>query len=337
MKYRSRLTRKLAGFVVVSFFISSETFAQQPSKSQDPVSQDPLVWLNMIAKSVKETDFAGTYIHQYGNRVDTARITHVADDTGIHEKLETLDGERREIIRKNDEIACYIPESKTIKMDRKKVRRFFPGLITNVPSIVENYIAKLGTIDRVAGFDCQQIILNPKDNFRFAHRFCAELNSGLLLRASMLTEKAEILEQFVFTQIALGIAIHPDQVKSSYLDKKGTWQVDKTGLAESKLGDTGWYVKALPPGFKKMVEVKRTMTGKSDPVIQQIYSDGLASISVFIEAGTDKQTGIIQQGNYTLYVRPLESRPFTVKVLGEVPNVSLQQIANSVATKAGSP
>lgn len=333
-------SKKLASFVVAGIFISSETFAQQPSKSQEGMSQDPLVWLNMIARSVKEADFTGIYIHQYGHKVDTARITHLSDESGEQEKLETLDGLSREIIRKNEEVTCYIPEAKLVRIDRKKDRKFFPGLISNVSSILENYIAKLGGVDRVAGFDCQQILLNPKDNLRFAHRFCAELNSGLLLRATMLTDKSEIIEQFVFTQISLATPttpIHPDQLKPTYSTKNTGWQVEKAPFNDSK-PDSGWYVKSLPPGFKKLTEVKRTMSGKTDPVVQQIYSDGLASVSVFIESGTDKQSGMIQQGSYTIFVRPLqESKPFTVKVLGEVPNVSLQRIGNSVADKSVSP
>ncbi len=331
-------SQKLAGFVVVSLFISCDAFAQQSTKLRENSSQDPVAWLNMIAKAVKATDFSGTYIHQYGRKVDTARITHVVDESGEQEKLETLDGPPREVLRKNDDITCVIPQTKTIKMYRKNVRKIFPGLVSDVPSIIENYFAKLGGIERVAGFDCQQILLNPKDSFRFAHRFCAELNSGLLLRASMLNDKSDVLEQFVFTQIAIASPSAPisrDLVKSNYADsnKKPGWKVDDTGLQEVKSNESEWYLKGAPSGFKKIIEVRRAMSGKTDPVIQQIYSDGLASVSVFIESGTDKQQGLIRQGIYNLYVRSLDSSPFTVKVLGEVPNISLRQIGNSITNK----
>lgn len=296
--------------------------------------QDPVAWLNKIVKSGAEVTFSGTYVHQYGSRMETSRVTHVVDDAGEQEKLETLDGRPREIIRKNDDIVCYIPDAKVVKLDRKGARRFFPGLLSNVSDITENYSAKLGDVDRVAGFDCQVIVLDPKDGFRFGHRFCAELNSGLLMRAIMVSDKMEVLEQFTFTQLVMGSKVNPDLLKSTWADKRGVWQTDSSALQESPAVDSGWYVQSLPSGFRKILEVKRQMSGKPDPVIQQIYSDGLASVSVFIETAQPNekmQAGLVQQGNYNLFIRPVPDQPFSVKVLGEVPRASLQQIGNSIA------
>lgn len=315
---------------------AGEALCAESSKSQEASSQDAVGWLNRIASSAAEKTFSGIYIHQYGSRMETSRVTHVVDESGEQEKLETLDGPLREIIRKNDEITCYIPDAKLMRIDRKRARKFFPALLSNVPNIVENYSAKLGSVDRVAGFDCQVVILEPKDNLRFGHQFCAETNTGLLLRATMLSDKTDVLEQFAFTQLAIGTSINRDLLKPSYSDKKGGWQTDKSALKEARQLDSGWNVKLLPSGFKKILEVKRSMSGHSEPVIQQIYSDGLASVSVFIEStkpGDKVHTGLIQQGNYNLYVRPLDDQSYSVKVLGEVPRMALQQIGNSLVNQ----
>jgi len=331
MKLRSLIVIAAVGVLPVG-----EVLCAENSKPQDGSIQDAVNWLNRIAGSATEKTFSGIYIHQYGSRMETSRVTHMVDDSGEQEKLETLDGPPREIIRKNDEITCYIPDAKLMRVDRKRARKFFPGLLSNVPNIVENYSAKLGGIDRVAGFDCQVIILDPKDNFRFGHQFCAEMNTGLLLRATMLSDKTDVLEQFAFTQLAIGGPVNRDLLKSSYGDKKGGWQTDKSALKEGRQVDSGWSAKSLPSGFKKILEIKRTMSGHSEPVIHQIYSDGLASVSVFIEStkpGDKVHTGLIQQGNYNLYVRPLEDQPYSVKVLGEVPRTALQQIGNSLVNQ----
>lgn len=308
----------------------------QTAKTQEARAQDALTWLNRMVKSGVEGTFAGTYIHQYGSRMETSRVTHLMDDTGEHEKLETLDGRPREIVRKNDDIICYIPDAKVMKYDRKRGRKFFPVLISNVSDITENYSARLGDVDRVAGYDCQVIILDPKDGFRFGHRFCAELTSGLLLRATMVSDKMEVLEQFAFTQLVMGSGVNRENLKPTWSDKKGGWQTDRSALQDSPNVDSGWYVKSLPSGFKKILEVKRQMPGKPDPVIQQIYSDGLASVSVFIEnaqPGEKPQAGLVQQGNYNLFIRSVPDQAFSVKVLGEVPRESLQQIGNSLASR----
>ncbi|MES2355464.1 MAG: MucB/RseB C-terminal domain-containing protein [Pseudomonadota bacterium] len=347
MKFRTWLVVVIVSGLPVTKILAEGAKSQKPSEAVSQESQncpsenrpqDGIAWLNRIAKSTIETAFSGTYIHHYGPRMETSRITHIADEAGEQEKLETLDGPLREIIRKNDELICYFPDAKLMKLDRKRARKFFPALISDVAAIKENYTAKLDGIDRVAGFDCQVVIVDPKDNLRFAHRFCAEVNSGLLLSATVLSERGDPVEQFAFTQVVIGNSVSRDLLKSTYADnyKKNGWQTDKSALQEPRSTDSGWYVKSLPPGFKKIAEVKRNMPGRIEPVIQQVYSDGLASVSTFIEttqAGDKQHAGLLQQGSYNLYVRPLEDRSFTVKVLGEVPRASLQQIGNSLTNR----
>jgi len=45
------------------------------------------------------------------------------------EKLEVPDGAPREIPRTKDETRCYLPESRTIKVDRRSDPRSFPALL----------------------------------------------------------------------------------------------------------------------------------------------------------------------------------------------------------------
>lgn len=329
---------KFGGWIVVALTSALQAGGAlaQGATAPDAASQDAIAWLNKIVKSGAETTFSGTYIHQYGNRTETSRVTHVVDDAGEHEKLETLDGRPREIIRTNDEIICYIPDAKTMKVDRKRARKFFPALLSNVSDITENYSAKLGDVDRVAGFDCRIVLLDPKDGYRFGHRFCVELSSGLLLRATMVSDTKDVLEQFVFTQLAMGSQVNRELLKPTWSGKDGAWQTDRSALSDAPRADSGWYVQSLPPGFKKVLEVKRHMSGVSEPVIQQIYSDGLASVSVFIEnaqPGEKPKMGLVQQGNYNLFVRPVPDQPFNVKVLGEVPRESLRKIGNSLVSQ----
>lgn len=305
--------------------------------AQPPRPSDGVAWLERIAKAPRETVFSGTYIHQLGPQLETSRITHVVDPTGEHERLESLDGVPREIVRRNDELTCYFPAAKLVKIDRKRARKFFPALVTDVQEINRNYAARLGKVDRVAGFDCQIVLLDPRDGFRFGHRFCAELDSGLLLRASLVSDRQQVLEQFTFTQLTLGAAVDRGQLKSAYEDKVNEWRTESVPR-QARDVESGWYVKSLPAGFRKMLEVQRAMAGKASPVIQQIYSDGLASVSVFIEAAKPGDAGrhtTWQHGHYGLYVRPVSELAMNVKVLGDVPNASLQQIGNSLTRVQG--
>lgn len=316
------------GIVVLLLgFLPVAGFAGAP-KAQP---QDAVGWLNLMAEASGRTAFSGTYVHQIGGRMESSRITHAVDSSGEYEKLVSLDGPAREVIRRNDDIVCYLPAAKVMKYDRKRGRRYFPGLVGNVSGLLESYTPKLGQVDRVAGFDCQWVMLEPKDALRFAHRFCAELASGLLLRAVIVTDKMEVLEQFGFTQIAISPQITPEQIKSDYAHNKGTWQADNSALQDAPKWDSGWSVKSLPSGFKKVWEAKRTMSGKPEPVVHQVYTDGLASVSVFIEPPANNPSpvsGLARQDNYNFFFRSLPDHGITV--IGEVPQAALQLIGNSL-------
>jgi sigma-E factor negative regulatory protein RseB len=96
--------------------------------------------------------------------------------------------------------------------------------------------------------------------------------------------------------------------------------------------DTGWTVTGLPSGFEKVTELRRTLPGRPHPVSQLIYSDGLASLSVFVEPnGAPTRTGeaTSEDGTTTFFVRPMGDQ--LVTVLGEVPLPTAQQVGRSVA------
>src|SRR5262245_18854873 len=76
---------------------------------------DGMAWLKKIAAASRQINYNGTFVYQRGSHlVETSRISHFVDASGEYERLETLDGPRREIIRNNNNVTCYLPESKTV-------------------------------------------------------------------------------------------------------------------------------------------------------------------------------------------------------------------------------
>ncbi len=86
--------------------------------------------------------------------------------------------------------------------------------------VVENYAVRVGGMDRVAGHDCQVIVLEPRDKLRYGHHFCAEAVSGLPLRAHTFSEKNEPLETFVFTELKIGGSFNRDKVEITLCREK---------------------------------------------------------------------------------------------------------------------
>jgi sigma-E factor negative regulatory protein RseB len=252
----------------------------------------------------------------------------------VHEKIESLDGPLMETVLRNEEMVCYQPELKTVRVDRRATGRFFPSLVTGEPAkIAETYRVKLGPLDRIAGFDCQWVILEPKDTMRYMQKLCAELGTGLLLRARTYNERNQMLEQFVFTQLDLSRSVSKQALKSRFED--AGWRKDYAVTSAQRDTDTGWQVGNLPVGFKKVMEMMRTFTGRPKPVAHLVFSDGLSHVSVFAEPAQSPERitggGASSENPTTFAVRSVAD--YQVTVMGEVPFAAVQAIADGVTRR----
>jgi sigma-E factor negative regulatory protein RseB len=103
---------------------------------------------------------------------------------------------------------------------------------------------------------------------------------------------------------------------------------------EAVSADSGWLPGRLPPGFQKIAELKRTMPGRPAPVSQMIFTDGLVSLSVFVEPNPSPNRAAeasSEDGTTAFFVRPVGEH--LVSVMGEVPPATVQQVARSVARR----
>jgi len=332
-------------FVVVVFglfAIQAHAFNDAPQVE----TGDAEAWLKKIQSSAQKLNYSGIFVYQQGSQVRTSRITHMLQGRNEVEKLEILDGKPREYIRNNEDIIYYVPESKTLLLERRVTQDVFPSILVAPPSeLADSYSIRKGEMGRVAGFDCQAVVLEPKDNLRYGYKLWAEKMSGLLLRAQTLNERGAVVEQIAFTQIEIG-NIDRARVKTSFGNTQG-WHVENTVMSQGSL--SGWSVKIVPPGFKKIHEVMRLVSDAhglnsgsvnshtSHPaqreVAQIVFSDGMAAISVFIEPGTQSRTeGSMQQGAMNIVGK--RQGDFWLTIVGEVPAAAIRQVANSVEFKS---
>ncbi len=294
-----------------------------------------LEWLDRISRSARELPYSGVFVHQTAEGASTSRIAHLVDKQGVeHEKLELMDGPLTEIIRRNDEMTCYKPESRTVSIDRRATGRFFPSLISgSARSIAENYQVRLGNIERIAGFDCQWVILEPKDAMRYMQKLCAELGTGLLLRAKLVNNRKQLVEQFMFTQLDVSRSVAKQSLKSRYEQSQG-WQ-KLYAVASAKDTDTGWLASNLPAGFRKIMEMTRNLVGRPAPVSHLVYSDGVLNVSVFVESAQNDPNSVTsvlaEDGPTSFAMRSVADHQVTV--MGEVPLAAVQTIADGVSRR----
>jgi len=296
------------------------------------VNAESLDWLKIVAFAAHQTDYSGVFVYQYDNRIETSRIIHVVEADGEYEKLESLDGPKRKIIRHHGQVWCYI-NHKMVQVDSQQVRIRFPAFLPEqISTLSANYQAEQIGVARVAGYNAQVILFEPKDNLRYAHKIWADTGSGLLLKAAVLGDKDQIIEQYTFTQLQIGGNIDRSWISTT---APGNSLPVSPELAKGGTPvNSGWTVGALPAGFKKTMEIQRPMRGKHTPVTQIVFSDGLSAISVFIEpddGDEDNVGGLSSRGAVNLYHKVVAGHLFTV--VGEVPARTAIQVLDSIRYK----
>jgi sigma-E factor negative regulatory protein RseB len=294
---------------------------------------DALAWLQRIHAATQKLSYTGTFVYRSGDQSETSRIVHVVGPGGIRERLETLEGHPREIVRNGDEVKCYLPDRMTVKVDKQTDHKIFPQLLPeNLQDINAHYALSAGGVERIAGYDSRAIVLQPKDKLRYGRKLWADLKTGMLLKSQTFDDNNETIEQFAFTQINIGGKIDQEQLKPRLLAKARVWHIENSAAVEANLAASGWGIQTELPGFKKVTEMMRTQGG-SNEVGHVIYSDGLAAVSVFIEPLANKtslpQPGLSRQGAINIYSRQIAGH--LVTVVGEIPAASVKTLAEAVA------
>ncbi len=161
----------------------------------------------------------------------------------------------------------------------------------------------------------------------------ADSDSGLLLKAEVIDEHGDVVEQYAFTQVAVGGDIDRSWIVQDAQVRAATPVAQKRPQPQpvAQPGASGWQVDAMPAGFVKIAEVRRAMHQRAASAIQMVYSDGLAGISVFVEdndSDEDDHGGLTSQGAIQVYSKVLDGH--LVTVVGEVPPQTVIDIADSV-------
>lgn len=298
---------------------------------------DGVELLQKATEAAQTLSYSGVFVYQHGGRMETLKVLHGVVDGQEKTRIDTLDGPPREIIRSNDEMKCYFPDSHRVRVEHHPRRMFFPALLMPpVQEFLGNYSVVLKGSNRVAGHDCQVIELQPRDNYRYTHRFCADEQTHLLLREATMGSFGRPIQVSEFSELAIGVPIAADQFKSSY-PQATQWRQHVIPLLANQEKADEWSASDAPPGFHKVVEVHRTSPKGHGPMTHLVYSDGLASVSVFIEP-VDGSLHLerIKSLRDSLSYYSIQKEGYQITVIGEVPVDTVTQIGQSVVQRRSS-
>ncbi len=324
--------------MIFRFFCFAAALLAAGASNAAPVP-DGLAWLNRISAAARKLTYSGTFVYQSGSHSETSRITHLVDGGSELERLEVLEGSPREVVRNNDEVKCYLPDSHLVIVEQFSQQKRFPALLPNgLAELTEYYVVRKGNSGRVAGLDSQSVMLVPRDQYRYGHLFWVHSDSGLLLKASMLNERGDVLESFAFTQLQVGGPVERSALTSRFdaASRPGSdWRVDYIKPQDSRVEESAWQFRNVVPGFRRIAGMKRPARPGAAESVHVVFSDGLAAISVFIEPLTGRrdapELSALTMGAINVFKRVVDDH--LLVVMGEVPMLTLKLIGEGIESR----
>lgn len=296
-------------------------------------------WLERMSEALATRNYEGRFFHLRDSRSEAMRIYHRVDSKGrVTERLVSLDGSGREIIRNQTEVVCYLPDRRTVLVEK---RTDDSSLLAAVPAyndqLEAHYNIERGPFTKALGRRTQVINVTPRDQFRYGYRLWLDDETAMPLKSQLCDRDGKVIEQILFAELNFRDRIPADSLKPSITGEGFRWirQDARPQLAAGQVG--GWGVIRLPAGFRLTAWRIQLIAGSDVPVQHLVYSDGLASVSVFIEPRNPQAEpvrGLAKVGAAFAFSRALDDHQVTA--VGEVPPVTLEAIAAGV-TKEGAP
>ena len=306
--------------------ISFSAIAEHPK-------EDVEKWLAKMHHASHMINYDGTFVYGQNNEMTSMQIIHSVDENGEFERLISLDGSGREVIRSGDTVTCILPDKKSVVVDKSRPDSEFPPTFPlKIEQLSRFYSFHFGKDSMVAGRAAKKMMIKPKDKYRYAHTLWVDAKTGLLLKDHLIGDNGEIVEQFMFTQINYPKVIEKDRLISNSKNKKFTWYKAKNLKSKQDVKKSmNWKVMNVPAGFVPGVKRHHKMTMSAMPVEHFMYSDGLSSVSIFVEKHMKNSKNLVggsTMGAVNAYGRTVGE--YHVTVVGEVPHVTVKMIGDSV-------
>jgi sigma-E factor negative regulatory protein RseB len=310
-------------------------------------ADDPREWLERMNKALATRNYDGTFFHISGGRVETMRIVHRVRSGRVTERLQSLDGSGREFVRANDELTCYLPDQHTVLVEPRQDRGPFLGSLPQFDSSVSDFYRIEALPEaHILGRAARVIAVNPKDQFRFGYRLWLDEKTAMPLKTQLCDSRGTVLEQIFFARLDMPESI-PDSDLAPTVHTDGMrWVRSGPALDTASAALAAYRASQLPPGFRLTVQGAQTLGGASAPASHLVYSDGLATVSVFVEEERTSDSGVAPDSSGQAPMQGLARvgsgyafstivQGHQVTAVGEVPAQTVEFIAHSVKISSG--
>jgi sigma-E factor negative regulatory protein RseB len=281
-------------------------------------------WLERMMEAVQKLNYQGTFVFLHDNQLEIMKIAHAVDGDRVRESLVSLNGTPREVIRDDESVTCVMPETNEVSIDRRSPSSKFLNILPeDLRQLEAHYTFRKAGQTRMTDRPVQVVMIVPNDRLRYGFRFYLDIESGLPLKSDLMNEQAEPVEQTLFTDLQIGVAEISDIHKreSLYTYRLKSHEGENVDLSQATA--SRWNFTRLPPGFRLSMQHLLHDAGHKTPIEQYVFSDGLGSLSVFVEPQSRAEafSGVSRLGAVNAWGGQVQG--YQVTAVGEVPAVTI--------------
>ena len=351
----------IAGFCGATLVAQPLVQAAQAGPAANPASApasrlDPAAVIRRIQDAANRNSFTGTFVVSAGGAMTSLRITHISDGQNQIERVETLDGQMRQVYRHNDLVHVLWPHSHAATIEHRDLGLGHPATLqAGAAARLDMYELQSSGLDRVAGLEAEVLQLRPRDAHRYGQRLWLERQTGLLLRTDIVGAQGELIESAGFSELKWGTrsqAQAQSQTLLAEMHRLKGYRIERPQLTHTELEREGWFLRVPVAGFKVLhtyvhppglpshghqaPDTVRTASADTPnpqgSVVQAVYSDGLTTVSLFIErhdaSRHQREAPAASQGATQAIGR--RHGDWWITAVGDVPRATLLQFASQI-------
>lgn len=314
--------------------LSLVAIAQEPADLQ--------TWLKRTFDASRQSSYVGTFVVSSSGHLFSARIIHASEGDLQVERIEALSGKPRITMRRNQQVMTLFPLTQVAVVENRESLKEYPlQLRPGNAQIGQWYQLKLLGDERMAGMNTEVVRIAPKDALRYGYTAWADKRSGMVLRLQTTDADGRVLEQAAFSELQMGVPFSPAALLAQMQLPEGFRLVQRE-MSKTSAEAHGWKLAQTVAGFQTSAIYLRPginlgalpgpAASDGSAALQWIFSDGLATVSVFVERFDPQrhlQEGGVETGGPThIWSRRLNN--WWMTAIGEVPMTTLRQIAQGI-------
>jgi sigma-E factor negative regulatory protein RseB len=324
--------------LLISTALSSVLTTAHAGNFSSESTVSPATLITEMSSALQTLNYEGSFVHLQGGNVEAMSILHSSDEGGELERMLSLNGEAREVFRNHSLVTCIWPDTNAVIVSDSKSRNVLPKVDASLANS-EAYLLSMGKPDRVAGVETYVVNIQPRDQYRYGYKFWIDKDTRMLLRSMLIDENMQAVEQVMFTSISYPESIDRSRFKlpakhtDIIVESTNKYKATIKPQADDPFAVNRVEFSSLPVGYEEVSETYKPMPINDGPISHVMVSDGMASVSVYVEyvdqaSQKEMVLGRSSMGGMNAYTLSLPNALITA--VGEVPPSTVESIANSV-------